>query len=264
MNYMLELQNVCVVRNGHAILDDISAGIEEGKCTVLMGTSGSGTSSFMKTAAGILSPDTGRVLAWKQDIELMSAQEQFVFRERMGFVFQDAALWANMTGFQNIALPFQFHRRGMSQEKIEARIADLAGEFDFTGNLGQRPVDFSTGEKKIISYMRAMILNPQILFLDDPTSSIDNVFEKRVLSILIKRKERGCTLVINTHNPAYTLRLADNLIVMKAGKIVAQGPLPRMRASADPYVRDVLGDTLCLRDSGRELTGPNAAGYIEK
>ncbi|MDR1626224.1 MAG: ATP-binding cassette domain-containing protein [Spirochaetia bacterium] len=246
MTYSTEIQNVRIVRNGHALLDNVSAGLEEGKCTVLMGTSGSGTSCFMKTAAGIMAPDTGRVLAWNQDIELMSAQQQFVFREKMGFVFQDAALWANMTGFQNIALPFQFHRRGMPQEKIAARIAEIAGEFDFTGNLDRRPVDFSTGEQKIISYMRAMILEPRILFLDDPTGAIDNIFEKRVLDILVKRKDQGCTLVVNTHNPTYTLRLADTIIVMKAGKIMEQGPASQVRASSDPYVRGVLSDALCL------------------
>jgi phospholipid/cholesterol/gamma-HCH transport system ATP-binding protein len=249
MNYAAELENVSIIRNGHRLLDNVSAGLEEGKCTVIMGTSGSGTSCFMKTAAGILSPDTGRVFSWNQDIELMSGQEQFIFREKMGFVFQDSALWANMTGFQNIALPFQFHRRGMSQEKIAAHIAAIAQEFNFTGNLEQRPVDFSTGEKKIISYMRAMILDPRILFLDDPTSSIDNIFEKRVLDILIGRKERGCTLIINTHNPIYTLRLADNLIVMKAGKIVDQGPVSRVRSSADSYIRGVLSDMLALKNS---------------
>jgi ABC-type multidrug transport system ATPase subunit len=160
-----------------------------------------------------------------------------------------------MTGFQNIALPFQFHRRGMPQEKIAARIAAIAEEFNFTGNLEQRPVDFSTGEKKIISLMRAMILDPLMLFLDDPTSSIDNIFEKRVLDILIRRKERGCTLIINTHNPVYTLRLADNLIVMKAGKIVGQGPASQVRHSGDSYIRGVLSDTLAL---------PNSQALLEK
>ncbi|MDR1317583.1 MAG: ATP-binding cassette domain-containing protein [Spirochaetales bacterium] len=244
MSYAIELEGVSIIRKGHAVLDNISLGLEEGRCTVIMGTSGSGTSSLLKAAAGIIRPDKGRVLAWDQDIDLMSAQQQFIFREKMGFVFQDSALWANMTGFQNIALPFQFHRRRMSQEEIAASIAALAREFDFQTSLEYRPADYSTGEEKIISYMRAMILKPRILFLDDPTGSIDNIFEKRVLDILIKRQEEGCMLIINTHNSAYTLRLADNLIVMKAGRILEQGPVSQVRASGNAYVQGVLSGAL--------------------
>ncbi|MDR1932957.1 MAG: ATP-binding cassette domain-containing protein [Spirochaetales bacterium] len=245
---VVELENVCLLREGSALLDHISIGLEEGKCTVVMGASGSGASCFLKTAAGIMTPSKGKVLAWGQDIETMSAQEQFIFREKLGFVFQDAALWANMSGFQNIALPFQFHRRGMSQEEIAARIADIAQEFEFQGNLQLRPVGLSTGERKLISFMRAMILEPPMLFLDDPTGSIDNTAAKHILRILLKYKEEGRTLIMATHDPVYTLRLADNLIILRHGKMVEHGAFASVRASRDPYIRDVLSESLHLPD----------------
>jgi phospholipid/cholesterol/gamma-HCH transport system ATP-binding protein len=246
MKCAIEFQDVRLVREGRALLDQISLGMEDGKCTVVMGSSGSGASCLLKMAAGIMTPDKGRVLVWGQDIEVMSGQEQFVFREKLGFVFQDAALWETMSGFQNIALPFQFHRRRMTQEEAAERIADIAREFCFQGNLDLRPVRLSTGERKVISVMRAMILEPPILILDDPTGAVDNAAAKRILTILQKRKKEGGSLIIATHDPVYTMRLADNIIVLRGGKIVEQGTFEHVCSSQDPYVKDILSEALHL------------------
>jgi phospholipid/cholesterol/gamma-HCH transport system ATP-binding protein len=246
MKCAIKFEDVCLVREGRALLDQISLDMEDGKCTVVMGSSGSGASCLLKMAAGIMSPDKGRVLVWGQDIEVMSAQEQFVFREKLGFVFQDAALWETMSGFQNIALPFQFHRRRMTQEETEARIADIAREFCFQGNLELRPVRLSTGERKLISFMRAMILEPPILILDDPTGALDNAAAKRILAILRKRKEESGSMIIATHDPLFTLRLADNLIILRGGKVVEQGTFDHVRSSPDPYVKDILSEAVHL------------------
>jgi phospholipid/cholesterol/gamma-HCH transport system ATP-binding protein len=249
MNRIIELQGVSIFREGRAILNEISMGLEEKKCTVIMGSSGSGASTFLKTAAGIISPDKGKVLAWGQDIETMSAQEQFIFRERAGFVFQDAALWANMSGFQNIFLPFQYHRRRMTQEEIAGRIREILQEFQFTTDIERRPVGFSTGERKVISFMRAMVLEPELLFVDDPTASVDNVYAKRILGILKNRKDQGRTLFIATNDPSYILRLADNLVILQNGSIVEEGTFSQVRASRDPYVKEILSENLSLPGS---------------
>jgi phospholipid/cholesterol/gamma-HCH transport system ATP-binding protein len=249
MNRILELREVSLFREGRVILNGISLDLREKECTVIMGSSGSGASIFLKTAAGIISPDKGKVLAWGQDIESMSAREQFTFREKMGFVFQDAALWANMSGFQNIALPFQYHRRRMSQEEISERIREILREFHFTTDIERRPVGFSTGERKVISFMRAMVLEPELLFVDDPSASVDNVYAKRILGILKNRRDQGHTLFIATNDPSYILRLADNLVVLRGGSIVEEGPFSRVRASRDPYVREILSENLSLPGS---------------
>jgi phospholipid/cholesterol/gamma-HCH transport system ATP-binding protein len=246
MNRIMELREVSLFREGRAILNNVSLELVEKECTVIMGASGSGASIFLKTAAGIINPDKGKVLAWGQDVQAMSAQEQFVFRSKMGFVFQDAALWANMSGFQNIALPFQYHRRRMSQEEIAGCIGEMLREFDFTTSIERRPVGFSTGERKVISFIRAMILEPELLFVDDPTASIDNVYAKRILGILKNRKDRGCTLFIATNDPAYILRLADNLVILREGNIEEAGTFSQVRASHNPYVREILSENLSL------------------
>jgi phospholipid/cholesterol/gamma-HCH transport system ATP-binding protein len=260
MDAVIELDNVSLIRNGKPILKDVSLSFFPGQCTIVMGFSGSGASSLLKTAAGIIPSDKGRVLAYGQNIEDLSSREQFQFRDSTGFVFQDAALWANMSGFQNIALPLQFHRRKMSQDDISAHIDSLVKEFEFTKDLSLRPVDFSTGERKILSFIRAMILEPAILFLDDPTAAIDNSSVKRILRILKKRKERGCTLIIATYNPTYAVQLGDNFVILREGNVTEQGSFEKVRSSADPYVMEVLSESFSAAVQAGDLLNLLAAG----
>ena len=262
MSAAIELEGVSLIREGRNILNNVTLSFPEKECTVIMGSSGSGTSILLKTAAGIITPDTGRALAWGRDIEAMSAQEQFIFHEKAGFVFQDSALWANMSGYQNISMPFQFHRRRMTPMEIKTRMNEVLAEFGFTTNIELRPVSFSTGERKIISFMRAMILEPDILFVDDPESSVDNAFARRILEILKKRKDRGLTLIIATNDPMYTLRLADRLVILRAGSVVEHGTFAEVRASRDPYVMETLSENLSMsvippqrRSTDKQQTG---------
>ena len=249
MSAAIELEGVSLIREGRRILDKVSLSFADKECTVVMGSSGSGSSVLLKTAAGLITPDEGRVMAWGHDLEIMPAQEQFLFHGKTGFVFQDAALWANMNGFQNISLPLQFHCRRMQPAEVAAHVGEMLAEFGFTANIEQRPVNFSTGEQKIISFMRAMILEPSLLFVDDPTASVDNASAQRILGILKKRKDRGQTLIIKTNDPRYTQRLADKLVILRAGRIVEQGSFDEVRASRDPYVMETLSENLSQDES---------------
>lgn len=241
---LVDIEGVSLIRDGRKILDSVTLGMERGECAVVMGFSGSGSSILLKTAAGILCADEGRVLAYGEDLQRLTSHELFLLRGKMGFAFQDAALWANMSGFQNMALPLQFHRPEISGAEIREKILAMAREFDFRGNLARRPVDFSNGERKLISLMRAMILGPEILFLDDPSGAVDNASSERILHILKKRKAAGVTLLIATYNPRYTSHLADTLVVLKEGRVAEAGPFSRVRASREPYVRAVLSENL--------------------
>ncbi len=244
MDAVIELREVSLVRDSTTILDSVSLVVPKGSCVVVMGYSGSGHTALLKTAAGLVPADRGKVYFEGRDMDRMSEAELFRFRGRCGFVFQDAALWANMSVYQNVALPLQFHRRGIGRDEIDARIRELLREFDFRDNPELRPARLSAGERKQVSFIRAMILDPEVLFLDDPTSSIDNVLADRILSIMAGGKRRGRTLVIATHSAAFTTRLADYLVVLREGRVVEQGPIGEVLRSSDPYVAAVLSENL--------------------
>lgn len=244
MEPVIEMRKASCFREGLAILDDVSLSFMRGECTVIMGSSGSGRSILLKTAAGIVPADRGSVLVDGRDVGKMSEAELFRFRGRCGFVFQDAALWANMSGYQNIALPLQFHRRKSTAADIRNRIEALVKEFDFRDNLSLRPASYSAGERKIVSFLRATALEPEILFLDNPTGDVDNASAERFLRILKRRKLQGSTLVMATHDPILTIQLADHLVVLKDGRVVEHGVMASVRKSTNPYVMEILSEVL--------------------
>ncbi|MBP7495649.1 MAG: ABC transporter ATP-binding protein, partial [Spirochaetales bacterium] len=213
-------------------------------CTVIMGFSGSGRSTLLKVAAGILWPDEGEVCFQGKPLNRMSEKELLEFRSRMGFTFQDSALWSNLSVYQNLSLPLQFHQKKIEPGEVDRTIQKLLLEFDFKDDVQYRPAQLSTGERKLISFLRALTLNPSILFLDDPTGFVDNVTAERILKNLKRQKQEGKTLIMATHSPELTSQLADFLIVMKEGRILEQGRLKEVVQSRDSEVIEVLSEVL--------------------
>lgn len=244
MEAAIELKEIICEREGFTILKNVSLAFPQGGCTIVMGLSGSGRSTLLKVAAGLLPPESGKVFVQGKDIEKMSEKEIFQFRGRSGFVFQDAALWANSSAYQNIALPLQFHHRKMTAGDVDRAIQTLVREFDFRDNLQLRPASLSSGERKIVSFIRALVLDPEILFLDDPTGSVDNASAERILRILKRLKHQGRTLILATHDPTFTSQLADHLVVLRDGVVAEQGELGSVTRSRNPYVMEVLSEIL--------------------
>lgn len=149
-----------------------------------------------------------------------------------------------MTTYQNLALPLQFHRRKMRPEEIRGRIQELIEEFDFRDNLQLRPASLSSGERKIVSFIRALVLDPDVLFLDEPTSFVDSATSDRMMRMLKRLKQEGKTLIAATHVPTIAAQLADRLVVLKDGEVIAQGELKDVTRSQDPRVAEILSDVL--------------------
>jgi phospholipid/cholesterol/gamma-HCH transport system ATP-binding protein len=240
----IELKNVKFTREGYTLLRETSLVFPKGKTTIIMGISGSGRSTLLKIAAGLILPDEGSVFINGKDFGKMSEKELLKFRGASGFVFQDSALWANLSAYQNISLPLQFHNRKMTPWEIDQRVQHLVKEFDFRDNLQLRPVNLSAGERKVVSFIRALVLDPDVLFMDEPSSFIDNTTGEKILRILKRLKGRERTLLIATHNPILTSQLGDYLVVLKDGGIEEHGEIKQVIKSKNPYVMEVLSEIL--------------------
>ena len=244
MDSAVELYDITMVRDGYSILKNVSANFPQGKSTVVMGFSGSGKSTLLKVAAGLSLQDSGKVRLLGTDLDSVKAPELFKLRGRTSFVFQDSALWANMTTYQNLALPLQFHRRALQPEEVKKKIESYIEEFDFRDNLQLRPASLSAGERKIVSFIRALLLEPELLFLDEPTSFVDNATSEKMLRRLKSLKQEGRTLVTATHVPTIAAQLADRLVILKDGEILTQGEVQDVSRSADPRVKEILSEVL--------------------
>jgi len=244
MESLIELQTVTVQAQEHISLDTVSVVIPGNRSTVIMGPSGSGKSMLLKVAAAVIPPDSGRVLLHGKNLQRLSQKELLEFRRTSGFMFQDAALWANKTIFENLALPIQFHFPNRSPEEIERRIRELLQPMNLLDSLNLRPAALSEGEQKIVSFLRAIVLEPIILFLDEPTPSIDYQLLEKMLGMIRGLKDRGCTIIAVTHDAHLTSMIANHLVILKGGRILEAADISEVRRSANREVIEILTQVL--------------------
>lgn len=267
MSELIELRGVSVLSEGHESLADADLRVPEASCTAIMGPSGSGKSTLLKAAAGLLLPDRGTVLLRGQDLATMSDRALLAFRRGNGFVFQDGALWENTSIFENLALPLQVHAPELGADGIAARVRDLLVRGGLADSERLRPAQLSGGERKIAGFLRAVVGEPSLVFLDEPTLSIDHVMAERITGMIRDLKARRCTILVVTHDPALASLVADRLAVIEAGRVVAEGPFDEVKRSGDPRVRAILErvlgqissfdtDLLDLLDGGGEAARP--------
>ncbi|ORC30672.1 hypothetical protein B4O97_17960 [Marispirochaeta aestuarii] len=238
---VLELEAVSLIRGGVQIIKDASARFREGRATFFLGPSGSGKSTFLKIAAGIIPPESGRVYYRGNDIFQMSEKENRDFRRRCGFVFQDGALWANRSIWENLSLPLEYHYPGLDKKENRRRIEEAIRQIGFRDNPQLRPAQLSGGECKMIGFMRALITDPDILFLDTPTGNVDANIAARMHRIIKNLKGQGKTLFICSHDKELISAVADDLMVIDGGSILSHGPLRDVLSGENDAVKEIIG-----------------------
>ena len=240
----VRLEEVSLEYPGFRALNEVSIDIPLGTTTAIMGPSGCGKTSLLRCAAGLAVPDTGKVSILRTEIESAPERELTRLRSEMGFVFQHGALWQNMTVLQNMLLPLETHRPELSPDARRRLVADEARRFGVTSLLPLRPAQVSGGGQKLIAYLRAVILRPRLLFLDEPTSFLDGRTAELLKDDLKKRIRAGCTVVMVTHESNAAASIADRLLVMESGSVIAAGPLSEVTRSSDERVRTILEKVL--------------------
>ncbi len=262
------LSEVTITHEGTGVLDGVNLAFAAEACTVIMGPSGSGKSTLLKAAAGLSAPDTGRVEILGLDPWRASDREIESLRKRNGFVFQDGALWQNLTLYQNLALPLQYHYAELGEEEIRRRVDALLRELGATATLTLRPSQVSAGERKIVSFIRAIIGDPELIFMDEPTTSVDSERVDLLIRKLRELKQRKRTIIAVTHNARIASQIADHLVVMKDGRILKSGSLRDISRSGDPEVEriltDVLSETATYDGDILELLDPDANPFFEQ
>jgi phospholipid/cholesterol/gamma-HCH transport system ATP-binding protein len=241
---LIELEKVCFSSEEFDIIKGITLSIEKNATTIIMGGLGSGKSTLLKIIAGIFPPDQGRALFDGKDFQSIPAAEIVKFRKSSGFVFQDSALWANTSIYKNIALPLEFHFSKMPKKEIEAKVMSLVERVGFHDPVHLRPATLSIGEQKIVSFMRAVVTSPDILFLDDPTQGMDSEFSNKMIEIIRDFKTRKCSIIAVSHDSSFVSLLADNIVILKHGEIAVAGPFDEVKKSRDQYVRSILSNVL--------------------
>lgn len=240
----VELRDIVVRRNDKAVVDGISFALPPGRTTVIIGPSGSGKSTLLKVAAGIVLPDAGEVRVGGRDLNSLPERDLMNLRRNNGFIFQDAALWSNNTIFQNLSLPLRYHFPTMSEREVSERVTALVRRVGYQDDLDLRPSQASTGERKIISFLRALVTDPKLIFMDEPLSGIDQRIAERMITMIRDLKRANRTILVVTHDPVLTSQVADYLLVMDAGRMLEAGPLAQVVRSTRSEVVSILSRVL--------------------
>ena len=239
---IIELDNVSLAFD-YPVLEDISFTVEKGETVVIVGESGTGKSTILKLILRLLVPDKGRVLIMGDDIAPLSFDEALEVRQRMGMVFQGAALFDSLTVFDNIAYPLREHT-DMSEEEIEARVREKLEFVDLEPDkvMDALPAELSGGMKKRVGVARGMANDPQIMLYDEPTSGLDPLTTGTITRLIMKlQRELGVTSVVVSHDIRSSFRMGSRIALLAENHIKFLGTPEEMASSDDRYLRDFLG-----------------------
>jgi len=225
------------------ILEDVSFTAHEGETIAVVGESGTGKSTCLKLILRLLVPDKGTVCIDEEDITELSFEDALKVRQKMGMVFQGAALFDSMTVFENVAYPLREHT-DMSEDEIEERVREKLQFVDLDADrvMEQMPAELSGGMKKRVGIARGMANNPEIMLYDEPTSGLDPLTTGTITRLIKKlQKELTVTSIVVTHDMRAVARMATKVALLHDRHIVFFGATEDMFASEDPYIREFLG-----------------------
>jgi osmoprotectant transport system ATP-binding protein len=231
---MLELSHVTKLYNGAAALADCELMMAPGETTVLIGPSGCGKSTILRLVIGLQLPDEGRILFAGQPLE---PAELPALRQRMGYVLQDGGLFPHLSARDNVTL--MAHHLGWATERVDSRVEELAELTHFPlDGLDRFPIQLSGGQQQRVSLMRALMLDPEVLLLDEPLGALDPMIRFEMQNDLREIFSRlNKTVVMVTHDLGEAAFFGDTIVLLRDGRIVQKGTLQQMlNTPADEFV----------------------------
>ncbi len=234
----IELTSVEKRYAGHAALAGVSLSVEKGSFTALVGGSGSGKTTLLKTINRLVVPDAGTVRVLGEDV---AAGEPHLLRRKIGYVFQEVGLFPHLSVGENIAVTPKL--LGWDQKRIDARVANLLGLVDLPLDVAARaPSELSGGQRQRVGVARALAAEPGLMLMDEPFGALDPLTRDALGTDYRALHDRlGLTTVMVTHDMAEAVLLADRIVVLRDGAIVADGaPAQLLAETKDPGVRALL------------------------
>ena len=222
-NVIIKTENLCKFYNGEEIkaLDGVSAKIEKGEVVVIVGASGSGKSTFLRSLNLLEVPTSGSIFVEGKEITDPKTNIN-LHRQKMGMVFQHFNLFANMTVLKNVTIaPMKLLK--MPKDEAEKKALELLDKVGLADRAEAYPAQLSGGQKQRVAIVRALMMNPDIMLFDEPTSALDPEMVGEVLEVMKSLAREGMTMAIVTHEMGFAREVADRVIFMDSGKIVEEG-----------------------------------------
>jgi phospholipid/cholesterol/gamma-HCH transport system ATP-binding protein len=240
LSSIIKLEGVEKTLGGQHVLKGINLNIPKGQITTIIGPSGEGKSVMLKHIIGLIRPDRGRVIVDGTDLTRINDRELNDIRKKFAMLFQSAALFDSMNVFDNVAFPLR-EKRMVSEEKIRKWVPEMLERVGL-GNMGHKfPAELSGGMKKRAGLARALVMGPEIILFDEPTTGLDPLMAHAIHDlILAMHKTFGFTGVMVSHEIPEIFPISDWVAMLKNGKIIAMNPSDEFQRTSNPIVREFI------------------------
>jgi len=224
------------------VLNGVDLTLESEETVVVLGRSGTGKSVLLKLIVGLQKPDEGSIEIHGQDITGVPRDQLNDIRAKIGFLFQDAALYDSLSIEDNVAFPMRHHDH-MEESAIRDRVRELLGWVGMENSAHKRPAEVSGGMKKRVGLARALALKPDVLLFDEPTAGLDPITSREIAELILKlQKEQHVASIVVTHDVHGARAVADRVVLLHEGSIVAQGTFDELQRSRHPIVAQFLNE----------------------
>jgi phospholipid/cholesterol/gamma-HCH transport system ATP-binding protein len=240
----METQPIIAISNlyksfgNNKILKGINLTVNKGEDLVILGRSGSGKSVTIKCLVGLVGADKGKIKIFGTEITLLKNKELNDIRVRIGFMFQNGALYDSMSVRQNLAFTLKHHSQNLSESAIESQILEALDNVGLKEAIDKMPAELSGGMKKRIALARTIIIKPEIILYDEPTSGLDTITSREISELILSiQKKYKTTSIIITHDMACAKMTGNRILILKEGVIYAEGTYAALEKSKDEWVR---------------------------
>lgn len=240
---MITISNLHKSFGGQQVLAGVSFEVAQGETFVVLGRSGSGKSVLLKCLVGLMTPDTGSITIAGVQVVGLTPRKLDDLRKRIGYVFQHAALYDSMTVEENLAFHLERHTR-VSLSERDRIIREKLSFVGMEAALEKYPAELSGGMQKRVGLARALVLSPEIVLYDEPTTGLDPITTAEIDELIMRLKQQtGVTAISITHDINSAARTADTIAVLHGGELVARGSLQELQTHPHPFVQQYFAAT---------------------
>jgi phospholipid/cholesterol/gamma-HCH transport system ATP-binding protein len=238
MNPVIQIENLKLSFNGNPVLKGITINVHQGENLVVIGKSGGGKSVMIQCIVGMLTPDEGSIKVFGKEVSKLNEEELKDMRIRMGFLFQQAALYDSMTIRENLSFPLTRVLQIKDPKEILRRSEEALDAVGLSDAMNKMPSDLSGGQRKRMGIARTLIVNPEIILYDEPTTGLDTITSKEISQLILDVRDKyKSTAIIITHDMSCAKITADRIVVLNEGLLIAEGSYDTLENAANPFIR---------------------------
>lgn len=235
---IIEIKNLYKSFGDHTVLSGVNLTVKKGEDLVILGRSGSGKSITIKCLVGLIKADKGEINIFGTDITKLNSKELNEARARIGFLFQNGALYDSMTVRQNLSFTLKHHSKQLTEKEINFAVTEALQNVGLEEAIDKMPSELSGGMRKRIGLARTLIIKPEIILYDEPTTGLDTITSREISELILSiQKKYKTSSIIITHDMACAKLTGNRIMIIKDGVINAEGSYSELEKSKDEWVR---------------------------